>query len=172
MQFCWTEADSPGSWCYHKWTKLIFSWTYCFTITMRGQPVSEDIQWTIIRLSAMMPSHEISGYTDISDHKIRDILSHFKKTGDIKSSKCGMPTLHRSLQEEDIQVWLTLNFLLILTCDIKHIHNTLSTAPDLYLDELRLELQGRLGVTVSLSTIWRTLKNGGYTLKKVCYVIN
>ena len=71
---------------------------------MRGQPVSEDIQWTIIRLSATMPSHEISGYTDISDHKIRDILSHFKKTGDIKSSKRGTPTLHKSLQEEDIQV--------------------------------------------------------------------
>lgn len=71
---------------------------------MRGQPVSEDIQWTIIRLSATMPSHEISGYTDISDRKIRDILSHFKKTGDIKSSKRGTPTLHKSLQEEDIQV--------------------------------------------------------------------
>ena len=71
---------------------------------MRGQPVSEDIQWTIIRLSATMPSHEISGYTDISDRKIRNILSHFKKTGDIKSSKRGTPTLHKSLQEEDIQV--------------------------------------------------------------------
>ena len=71
---------------------------------MRGQPISEDIQWTIIRLSATMPSHEISGYTDISDRKIRDILSHFKKTGDIKSSKRGTPTLHKSLQEEDIQV--------------------------------------------------------------------
>ena len=53
-----------------------------FTTTMtRGQPVSEAIQWTIIRLSAVMPSHEISGYTDTSDRKIRDILSYFKKTG-------------------------------------------------------------------------------------------
>jgi hypothetical protein len=70
----------------------------------RGQPVSEAIQWTIIRLSAIMPSHEISGYTDTSERKVRDILSHFKKTGDIKSSKRGTPTVHKSLQEEDIQV--------------------------------------------------------------------
>jgi hypothetical protein len=70
----------------------------------RGRPVSDDIQWTIIRLSAIMPSHEISGYTDTSERKIRDILAHFKKTGDIKTSKREMPTIHKSLQEEDIQV--------------------------------------------------------------------
>ena len=70
----------------------------------RGQPVPEVIQWTIICLSATMPSHEISGYTDISDRKIRGILAHFQKTGGIKSSKREMPTIHKSLQEEDIQV--------------------------------------------------------------------
>ena len=88
------------------------SWTYLSPATMpRGQPVSEAIQWTIIRLSAVMPSHEISGFTDISDRKVRDILSHFKKTGDIKSSKRGAPTIHRSFQEEDVQVWFTFELL-------------------------------------------------------------
>jgi hypothetical protein len=77
----------------------------------RGQPVSEAIQWTIIRLSAVMPSYEISGYTDTSDRKVRDIISHFKKTGDIKSSKRGTPTIHKSLQEEGVQVWLTFELL-------------------------------------------------------------
>ena len=134
----------------------------------QGQPISEAIQWTIIRLSATIPPHEISGYTDTSDHKSRDILAHFKKTGDIKSSKCNTPMIHKSLQEEDIQVLynLDLNHFFILTCNIKHLYNTLSTAPDLYLDELRLELQERLGVLVSLTTIWRTLR---YTMKKVRY---
>ena len=61
---------------------------YCFTTTMtQGQAVSEAIQWTIIHLSATMSSDEISGYTDISDCKIRDILAHFNKTGGIKGSK-------------------------------------------------------------------------------------
>ena len=53
---------------------------------------------------------------------------------------------------------------------MKHLFKTLSNTPDLYLDELRLELQERFGVSVSISTIWRTLRKGGYTMKKVCYV--
>ena len=70
----------------------------------RGRPVCEAIQWTIIRLSVIMPSHEISGYTDISDRKVRDIIAHFQKTGGIKLAKCETPTIYKSLQEEDIQV--------------------------------------------------------------------
>ena len=70
----------------------------------QGQAVSEAIQWTIIRLSTAMPPHEISGYTDVSDRKIYDILAHFNKTGGIKISKRERPTLHGSLQDEDIQV--------------------------------------------------------------------
>src|SRR5882762_6550598 len=62
----------------------------------QGQAVSESIQWIIIRLSAVMPSHEISGFTDISDRKIHDILAHFKKTGGTKDSKREKPTLHGS----------------------------------------------------------------------------
>jgi hypothetical protein len=91
---------------YHKWNKVQNEPTFsCFATTMaQGQAVSESIQWTIIRLSAMMPSHEISGYTDISDRKIRGILAHFKKTGDINVSKRERATLHGSLQDDDIQV--------------------------------------------------------------------
>jgi hypothetical protein len=91
---------------YHKQTKLQNEPTFsCFATTMaQGQAVSEFIQLTIIRLSAMMPSHEISGYTDISDRKIRGILAHFNKTGGINVSKREKPTLHGSLQDEDIQV--------------------------------------------------------------------
>ena len=51
-----------------------------------------------------MPSHEISGYTDISVRKIRDILAHFNNTGGVKGSKREKPTVHNSLQDEDIQV--------------------------------------------------------------------
>jgi hypothetical protein len=53
----------------------------------QGQAVSKAIQWTVIHLSATMPSHKISGYTDISDRKISDIIAYFRTTGDIKSSK-------------------------------------------------------------------------------------
>ena len=50
---------------------------------------------------------------------------------------------------------------------MKHIFKTLSSTPDLYLDELWLELQERHGVSVSISTILRTLIKGGYSMKKV-----
>ena len=133
----------------------------------QGQAVSEAIQWTVIRLSATMPSHEISGYTDISDRKIRDIIAHFNKTGDIKGSKRERPTLHRSLQDEDIRVYFNFELLRYANYTIKHLFNTLSSTPDLYLDELRLELQEKFGVSVALSTIWRTLKKSGYSMKKV-----
>jgi hypothetical protein len=44
----------------------------------------------------------------------------------------------------------------------------LENTPDLYLDELREELKAECGVSVSLSTIWRTLVHSGYSMKKVC----
>ena len=75
----------------------------------QGHPVSDAIQWTIIRLSVIMPPHEISGFTDTSDRKVRDVLAYFKRTGGIKSSKREMPTIHKSLQEEDIQVFFTFD---------------------------------------------------------------
>ena len=58
-----------------------------------------------------MPCAEISGYTDISDRKIRDIIAHFKRTGGIKGSKREQPDLHRSLQDEDIQVYCNFELL-------------------------------------------------------------
>ena len=73
----------------------------------RGQAVSESIQWIVVRLSATMSTDEIPGYTDLSDRKVRDILAHFKKTGDVSVLKCKRPTLHKSIRDEDIQVWFT-----------------------------------------------------------------
>ena len=51
---------------------------------------------------------------------------------------------------------------------LQHLFSTLKETPDLYLDELRMELLETCGVSVSESTIWRTLIKGGYTMKKVC----
>lgn len=51
---------------------------------------------------------------------------------------------------------------------LQHLFSTVKETPDLYLDELRMELLETCGVSVSESTIWRTLIKGGYTMKKVC----
>ena len=39
--------------------------------------------------------------------------------------------------------------------------------PDIYLDEIHEELREQHGLTVSLATIWRTLKRLGISSKKV-----
>jgi hypothetical protein len=45
--------------------------------------------------------------------------------------------------------------------------NLIDEKPDLYLDEIALELTETLGVTPSLSAIHKTLKLLGYSTKKV-----
>lgn len=43
----------------------------------------------------------------------------------------------------------------------------INEVPDMYLRELRTELKNTCGVEVSLATVWRALRRGGYTMKKV-----
>ena len=42
--------------------------------------------------------------------------------------------------------------------------------PNIYLDEIQSGIESETGTQVSLSTIWRHLKNNGLTLKKVSVV--
>ncbi|KAF9220151.1 hypothetical protein BS17DRAFT_715510, partial [Gyrodon lividus] len=44
---------------------------------------------------------------------------------------------------------------------------TIQKAPDLYLDELKEMLAVSCGVDVSHMTVWRTLHQAGFTMKKV-----
>lgn len=69
-----------------------------------GQPVSEAIQWIIVRLSTMMSTEDIGACTDLSDRKVRAIITHFKKTGGVDVAKRERASLHHSLKDEDIQV--------------------------------------------------------------------
>lgn len=93
-----------------KRTYVLLTTTHTTTITMpQGQAVSEAIQWIIVRLSTAMPPDEIAEFTDLSDRKVRDILDRFVKTGAVKVQKRERPSLHRSLQDEDIQVRLLIS---------------------------------------------------------------
>ena len=46
--------------------------------------------------------------------KIRDTLAHFKANGDVNVLKRQRPTLHRSLQDESIQVWFETHYFILL----------------------------------------------------------
>ena len=79
-----------------------------------GKAVSEDIQWVIVRLGTAMSCQDIAMYTDLSERKVRDTLSHFKQNGDVNVPKRQRPNLHRSLQDESIQV--RFEIILYLFC--------------------------------------------------------
>lgn len=44
---------------------------------------------------------------------------------------------------------------------------TIRRSPDLYLDELQEMMAVSCGIDVSRSTVWRTLRRAGFTMKKV-----
>lgn len=46
----------------------------------------------------------------------------------------------------------------------------LDAQPDIYLDEIAEQLEHQHSVTVSLSTIWCTLKALGLSAKKLCLI--
>jgi hypothetical protein len=46
--------------------------------------------------------------------------------------------------------------------------DAVNNVPDIYLDELQMELHDAFGVNADKSTIWRALRRSGYTMKKVC----
>ena len=132
------------------------------------KPVSEDIQWIIICLSTGMSREDIPMYTGISHRKVDSVLSTFNKYGTVKPTACQKPHTYTSLCDEDVQV-LPI-YLLCMTSISKatqHLHQTMESTPDLYHDKLRQDLELHNGKSISTSTIWRMLRNAGYTMKKV-----
>ena len=71
----------------------------------QGKPISEDVQWIIICLSADLSPEDVSMYTNVSECKVHAIFTHHKKTGEVVIPKCENPTLYGKLQEEDLQVF-------------------------------------------------------------------
>jgi len=71
---------------------------------VQGKAVSEEIQWIIVRLSAIMNPHEIAMYTDIGLRTVQKILSWFRRTGEVNVAQRLKPQLHGALCDYDIQV--------------------------------------------------------------------
>ncbi|KAF8510557.1 Homeodomain-like protein [Hysterangium stoloniferum] len=110
-------------------------------------------QYTIL---AMKPI-EIATNLDMSIRVVHRTLQLWQEIGDvIRDPKTynirGRPTLMNET---------ACNYMMKL----------LESRPNMYLDEIALELADTLGVMLSLSTVHRTLKLLGYTTKKVCLFI-
>jgi hypothetical protein len=74
--------------------------------TSMGKPISEEIQWIVIRLSTAMSREDIAMYTGISQRKIDNVLSTFNKYGSVKTTTRQKPHTYASLCDDDIQVCL------------------------------------------------------------------
>ena len=49
-----------------------------------GEPISEEIQWIIVRLSTAMSLEDVAMYTGVSQRKVNDVMSTFNKYGTVK----------------------------------------------------------------------------------------
>ncbi|KIK74203.1 hypothetical protein PAXRUDRAFT_91192, partial [Paxillus rubicundulus Ve08.2h10] len=115
-----------------------------------------DIQWTVIRLSRFLDHEQIAMSVDLSIHSVRCIISHFRDYGTIPNPENDLDTAPKE--------WEKCQHL--HDVDVEFLLGTIEKAPDLYLDELQEMLAASCGRTVSKSTIWRTLRKTGFTMKK------
>jgi hypothetical protein len=70
----------------------------------QGKAVSEEVQWIVIRMAAMMSEEDISMYTQISSRKVRQIVSYFKSHGGARTPARARTKVHRSLSDDHINV--------------------------------------------------------------------
>jgi len=141
----------------------------------RGKAIPEMMHWTIVRLATgtTMTPEDISMYTDVGISTVKKILACFRRTGNVNISK---PVKHQPCQllsDQNAGVCSSHfpNSILVaqlMIMVIQHLFRMLDNTPDLYLDELCLDLQQTCGISVLILTIWRTLVKGGYSMKKVC----
>ncbi|KAE9386190.1 hypothetical protein BT96DRAFT_981824 [Gymnopus androsaceus JB14] len=117
----------------------------------QGKATSDDMCWTVVRLSGLHTPSEIRAITGVSMRNQQAIMRRFHCLGDptvIPLQQQGRP---RHLRADEVAF----------------IQGTVNKECDKYLDELKDDLEAIYGKTVSLVTSWRTLRRGGFRMKKL-----
>jgi transposase len=109
---------------------------------------------------------DIAIYAGISQASVERILRYFSLHGSIDH---GADRKKRKKYLRDMDIEVSAHFFLSLLCSFisQFLFGTIRHTPDLYIDELQEMLAVNCGQDVSRSTIWRMLRRGGFTLKKV-----
>ncbi|KAF8888259.1 hypothetical protein BD779DRAFT_1440056 [Infundibulicybe gibba] len=115
------------------------------------QHISQAVKEQLVTMSAYMTPREIQGVTDISKRTVNRVISLATRTGSV---------VKRSLRVGRLRI---LNAL-----DIAYLEGCIERTPDIFLSELRDELQRARDVHVSEQTIRHTLLRRGFTRKWVC----
>ena len=87
----------------------------------RGKAIPEVVHWIIIRLSTILSAEEISMYTDVSTHKVSEIIAYFNWTGGVNLSHHSKCQLHKTLCDYNIEVCSTLPLLMAWLIDHSYI---------------------------------------------------
>ncbi|KAJ7241044.1 Homeodomain-like protein [Mycena haematopus] len=119
----------------------------------RGKPLSDDLRGALINMAMHHDIANIAKLTGVGHRTIERLLSEYRKKGTVAREHMyrELRGRKRSLTNKDTK------FLCAL---VRH-------SPDLYLAELQEILEDRLGVSVDHSTLWRSLRRCGFTMKKV-----
>ena len=118
-------------------------------------PYSTDFRWRIVwlRIVHNLSADAISSMMNISERTVRRYETKFYQTGDI------LPKEHRNGPERLLgglgQIFLV---------------RILAENPTVYLYEIQEELEDAFGVSVSVSTICKTLRWMGFTRKKIHHI--
>ena len=113
-----------------------------------------------------MNPDDISMYMGVSIRSVEHIIAYFKHNQDVLVRRQSIKERKRKLGEAQLEVSVLLHACHVLNSyPLQHMFNAVNNFPDIYLDELQLELQDTFGMTVDKSTIWRNLRRGGFMMK-------
>ncbi|KAH9954725.1 hypothetical protein BJV74DRAFT_800231 [Russula compacta] len=94
----------------------------------QGKVVLEEVQWVVVCMAATMSVEDITMYTQISPRKVHGIISHFNTHCTVCTPAHAHAKVHHALSDDHIN----------------HLLQTLNSMPDLYLDELCIELEATM----------------------------
>ncbi|CAB4491539.1 unnamed protein product [Rhizophagus irregularis] len=113
---------------------------------------SEDLKWRIVYLwNDSYSARHISRLFYISEKTIYRVINYYKLWKNIKNPIKANPGRKKSFNNSDLNVLTQL----------------INEKPDMYLDEMAVEMALRTGKTISIASIWRSLKYCRITRKKL-----
>ena len=137
-----------------------------------SKPFSDDLHWALVHMHFVKISvKHITATTGLSDRRIRVVFQLYRATGSVltHNQTRAQTRNQRILDENDSQVSnLFLWWHTSLMRGYKYIVASLAHTPDMYLDEIKAQLEA-CGVKVSLLSIWRELWWKGFSMKACCW---
>jgi transposase len=134
---------------------------------------SEDLRWVLVHMHHKhnLSVNEIERLTGLKSRSIRRTLKLYEETGQVMppTAKSGRP---RKLDDIDINVSDQICHCLFSghaqgVSFSQYLKSCIAHSADSYLNELQKQLEDICHVKVAMSTIWRALKQQGFTMKWV-----